>query len=358
MNQKNILLLFSNCILVKGVNRATICDLQKDQVYFIPLGLYEILTKHKGKKLELIKEIYNFQFDDIIDKYVDFLITNELAFFCSNPKNFPSLKKEWKFPGELSNAIIERDTNSNYDFKLAISQLEDLGCRYIELRYYNIISVEELISTINSISESQIKNIDIFIKYDLNVNIQELTTKLLIYSRIGRIIIHSINKQEIPEFNNSKVCFLEEIINNNSHCGKISSNYFQSNTDLYMESQYYNNCLNKKISIDIDGNIRNCPSLKDSYGNLNDIAIEDAIDKPGFKKYWNITKDQISVCKDCEFRYVCTDCRAYIESPEDVYSKPLKCGYDPYNNKWEDWTVNPLKLKAIEYYGMVELIKK
>jgi hypothetical protein len=79
---------------------------------------------------------------------------------------------------------------------------------------------------------------------------------------------------------------------------------------------------------------------------------KEALEKPGFKK------DQIEVCKDCEFRYICTGCRAYLEDPEDIHSKPLKCGYNPYTCEWEEWSTNPLKQKAIEHYGMQELVKK
>jgi hypothetical protein len=35
-----------------------------------------------------------------------------------------------------------------------------------------------------------------------------------------------------------------------------------------------------------------------------------------------------------KFRYVCLDCRAYLSRPEDRYSKPAKCGYDPYTTQW------------------------
>lgn len=37
----------------------------------------------------------------------------------------------------------------------------------------------------------------------------------------------------------------------------------------------------------------------------------------------------------CEFRYICIDCRAYLVAPENIYSKPQKCGYDPFTNKWK-----------------------
>lgn len=59
-----------------------------------------------------------------------------------------------------------------------------------------------------------------------------------------------------------------------------------------------------------------------------------------------------TVCKDCEFRYICTDCRAYVEDPDDILSKPLKCGYNPYTGEWSEWSTNPLKQKAIDFYGM------
>ncbi|WP_066439517.1 hypothetical protein [Chryseobacterium sp. CCH4-E10] len=43
------------------------------------------------------------------------------------------------------------------------------------------------------------------------------------------------------------------------------------------------------------------------------IKNEPSIATLNFKKYRNLTKDQIEVCKDCEFLYICTDCRAYSE---------------------------------------------
>jgi hypothetical protein len=49
---------------------------------------------------------------------------------------------------------------------------------------------------------------------------------------------------------------------------------------------------------------------------------------------------------------MCSDCRAYVENPNDLYSKPLKCGYDPYTTKWEEWSTHPLKQDAINYYGL------
>ncbi|MDQ1098727.1 SPASM domain peptide maturase of grasp-with-spasm system [Chryseobacterium sp. SORGH_AS909] len=92
-----------------------------------------------------------------------------------------------------------------------------------------------------------------------------------------------------------------------------------------------------------------------NFGNIKNISLEEAVNHKDFKQYWNLTKDSIEVCKDCELRYVCTDCRAYTEQTHtkdglDI-SKPLKCGYDPYTGTWKEWSTNPLKQKAIKAYG-------
>ena len=55
----------------------------------------------------------------------------------------------------------------------------------------------------------------------------------------------------------------------------------------------------------------------------------------GFKSLWGIKKENIDVCKDCEFRHLCTDCRAIIMEPENIFSQPAKCNYNPYLAKWK-----------------------
>ena len=116
-----------------------------------------------------------------------------------------------------------------------------------------------------------------------------------------------------------------------NNCGIIN---FES-LSFGVETQFkinkkFNGCLYKKIAIDSKGNIKNCPYIINNFQHNN---LKDALTDDNFKKLWFIKKDDIEICKDCEFRYNCTDCRAFtIEN--DVYSKPLKCNYNPYTNEW------------------------
>jgi hypothetical protein len=49
---------------------------------------------------------------------------------------------------------------------------------------------------------------------------------------------------------------------------------------------------------------------------------------------------------------VCTDCRAFLMNKDDIYSKPLKCGYDPKRAEWTDWQSNQASIPSFDYYNM------
>ena len=67
--------------------------------------------------------------------------------------------------------------------------------------------------------------------------------------------------------------------------------------------------------------------MKTSFGNIDRNNIVDVAISTVFQRHWQITKEQIRVCRDCEFRMICSDCRAFLH---DDYAKPAKCDYDPY----------------------------
>jgi radical SAM protein with 4Fe4S-binding SPASM domain len=87
------------------------------------------------------------------------------------------------------------------------------------------------------------------------------------------------------------------------------------------------------MALDTEGNIKPCPSIQATIGNIRDFDLRDIASNTVIQSY-NIAKDQIEVCKDCEFRYICHDCRAYL-SPDKINAKPKYCNYDPYTATWQ-----------------------
>ncbi len=351
--------LFVCCMVVGGAKRSIICDLQRNTYIIIPNSLLSIIDYSNTMTIGKLKSHLNHEFDTQIEEFYEKLVKEDLGFFTTKPDLFPELDKSWKSPLKISNALVDISENNQFDVYEVFYQLDQLGCKALQIRIYSEININYLHDLLALVKTSRITSIELFLPFSDDFHsiaqLQEIVDKHL---RITSIVVHSSKRNEIKLHKNTQLVFTQDRLNSNIHCGKIAEQFFSSNISLYMEAQHHNTCLNRKISVDTEGNIKNCPSMKESYGNIRDTTLMEALEKPGFKKYWNITKDQVAVCRDCEFRYICTDCRAYIEDPENMYSKPLKCGYNPYTCEWEEWSTNPLKQKAIEYYGMQELVEK
>jgi SPASM domain peptide maturase of grasp-with-spasm system len=348
--------MFACCLPVKGSERALICDVQRQTHHFIPLGLYEILTLHDGKTLQTVKASYQNQYDDIIEEYFEFLEQKEYIFFTDTPQLFPSLDLKWDAPFQITNAIIDLQKNVyRLNWVNLVQELEVLGCKHLQIRCFLPQPLLFLEQIMQQFETKRIVSVEWIIAYQSELGKSSLFHFCQKYPRVSAIYVHGAPTTEtlyLSEQGMGHLFFMETWISSESHCGIISAAAFSINIQTFTEAQLHNTCLNRKISIDKEGYIKNCPSMKQHYGNIRDTSLQQALEHPDFKKYWNVHKDQIKVCKDCEFRYICTDCRAYVEDPQDRYSKPLKCGYNPYTCEWEEWSTNPLKQKAIDHYNL------
>lgn len=350
--------------LVKGANKALICDLERNKFYPIPLSLYKILKNEKNKTPEDVVKRYsgdNLEIKSIVEEYFDFLIKEDLIFFSNNSHLYSKIKLDWDYPAIISNAIIDFGLENLQFITEIVKQLENLNCNAVQLRFFEkVVSLVQIEKIITCFEDSLIENLDIFFEYQpfLQENLEKLVIK---FPRINSITMYNnpnhIGFEPLNTKGRGKLFSFPSMISM-KNCGIVKNFYFITNIKHFSESQNHNTCLNRKISIDKEGYIKNCPSMSHHFGHISNTKLEDVIKNEDFIKYWQIKKDDITKCKDCEFRHICTDCRAYRDDPGDLYSAPLKCGYDPYNGIWEEWSTSPLKQKAIEFYGMQELIKK
>jgi SPASM domain peptide maturase of grasp-with-spasm system len=241
----------------------------------------------------------------------------------------------------------------NRDWLDISKQLEAIKCYHVQIRCYMPVAMERLELIASCFRSGLMQAFEILLPWN-NYNPEALTD--LAEQNPKLRILQCFNAPEAMEIRQQKNGFgsistIRENITSAAHCGVIHPSLFSVNTETYTESLAHNSCLNRKISIDTEGNIKNCPSMNESFGNIEDTTLLEAIHNPAFKKYWNITKDEITKCKDCEFRHICTDCRAFVGTPGDRYAAPLKCGYDPYTCVWETWSDHPLKQQAVAHYS-------
>ncbi len=365
MSKTNIFLFSTDCKLVKGLMRGLLIDAQRNEHFLVPNSVIEFINKANKKALENIYKLYSEQLD-IVEEYIHFLDDKELIIWLDSleeVKFFPKKSLDWDYPALISNAVISISYQSNISYlEFIVEKLELIQCYNILIKFEGNLKLTQIINYLNQFNESMIT----FIEVSLECNDKEVIDELIEYSKLNARIAQlsffdcSVSKDSyfFDDENNRLVLFSAKRLSV-LNCGITKPAYFNNLESHYTESLVYNSCLNRKLSIDAEGNIKNCPSITKSYGNINDpnLDIKAIACSEEFQAVWHINKDKIDVCKVCEFRHVCTDCRAYIEDPEDIYSKPLKCGYNPYTCEWEEWSTHPMKQKAIDYYGMREIIK-
>ena len=116
--------------------------------------------------------------------------------------------------------------------------------------------------------------------------------------------------------------------------------HFNTSKERFDKAIHQNTCWYGKLAIDSLGNVFPCVFHRTlSYGNLLNQSIEDVLKSENLRLGWLTDFSKINVCKDCEFRFACKDCRALGALSGDFFGKNPRCLYNPYLGKWE----SPLK---------------
>lgn len=350
-------------MVVTGVKNAVICDLQKNESELVPVEIGHILKLlNSGTSIEKAATLNSHTEQDLIQGYIDYMAEQGYGFYCNeNDFNlFPDLDTSYDVPYKITNAIIERTPENLSEIGKITDDLESLGCQHISIIFYRELSMEMFHELFNFFHERTLRSFDIVSKWNNSID-PEFLKKVPADIPLSHLSFFGC-PADLTDYDADdlafEVFFSTEDVKGFSHCGKVDIQSFNTNLPKVLESMNFNSCLHKKLSIDINGNIKNCPAMTSSFGNIKDVHLKEVLDDTSFKKYWKVKKDSVNICRECEFRYICTDCRAYTERTHidaeglDT-SKPLKCGYDPTTGTWEEWSTNPLKQMAIQSYGIL-----
>jgi len=323
-------MLYACCLPVKGASRSIICDLQRDTFTYITNEIFDMLNS-----TVFLEKIENSDKKDDIIAILNYLKEEGVGFYTSNPENFPKINFALNdFPEIVKNSIIDFDRNSNHDLLSIVEQLSELRCSAVELRFFDEVSQDIFTKYLSCFVSSTIRTLNIVLRYSDWTTLENMDEILFNNKRLNKIVIHnSCNALSQKQNLQSRIHYIVDNIQDAFCCGNISPYYFISNIDFFKDAITSNTCLNKKICVDSRGDVKNCPAMSISYGHISTTRLKECLDNEQFKKMWSIKKDDVEVCKNCEFRYICTDCRVFTIN-DNLYSKPKKCNYDPYKNTW------------------------
>ena len=333
--------LFPHCIPVKGAKRSIICNLHEGYYSFITNDLYDILKANSTLNINDLVKDFGEENQNTIEEYLNMLLDSKYLFELIDKdaeRYFPKFNLEFDTPSLIDNAIVDVNKKNIIGTVELTKELDELGCHAILFRVIGPVEQQELENLLSPPELSSIEHIDFLISDCKNVSKINFNPLFKQYLRLNSVVIYAAKKKSVKKIlteDGAQIgCIVEtnETFNLCQHCPSITPKDFIINPLHFSESINYNNCLNKKITIDVDGNIKNCPSFKNTFANHSDINLKDFVTtNSSFKELWKINKDLISVCQDCEFRYICSDCRSTIGK----YQKPLNCNYNPYNASWE-----------------------
>jgi len=335
--------LYAHCIPVRGFLRSSICDLQREDIYYIPNEIAEILTIEESVPLTGLFERYP-ERKDLLTQYIHYFLEHQLGFFTQTPDSFPAMDMKWDEPSYISNAIVDIDDKHQVNFKDIFNGLRKVGCRHIQVRFFRPSTPDELTGMLDLLDSTMFKSIEIIVAYSDEIGADFYEYLITGYKRIKSIFVHSspitrihriVDKEIGYGTNMGNIVYTEQPILSNACCGVINPLTFSVNIKTFTEAQQFNTCLNKKVGIDTNGDIKNCPSGKEVFGNIYKDDLELALkSNPAYEAMWHLKKNDFKACSDCEHRFVCVDCRMFLSDPNDKLSKPLKCGYDPYSVQW------------------------
>ena len=337
-----ILLWDNNCRVTNGIKYSIIINLISEEYVRIESNLLteiDFLIKNRiinpllnadTNTINIITELLNYNYLHWIDADISDYITtnNDDEFYESNAQN---------------DMIIDIGKESLHNPFIILELINSKPIYYLQIRYYyNILDTNYIEKLLKALNRSNVKYIEILHPYSKKIDVPKTHNLVKNNEIILALILYNTplgNKDDIYKSDQEifSITYSSDDIMDETSCGKISTESFVVNHKFYRFSKQFNNCLKNKISIDRFGQIKNCPSCKENFGSISDtknfIKIFDLMLE---SKLSSIIKDEISICKSCEYRYICSDCRVYLSNEADVYSKPLKCGYDPASGNWDE----------------------
>lgn len=334
--------LFSDIKITEGFKRDLLIDLGREKVHLIPKELTALIKDLPTRKI--------FTPDEQLT--ISELLAVEWIFECEEEEShlFLAIPEDWDYPASITNAVIELGNENLGYFNFLLMELINNGCFYVQMIIPEKLSSEALNSFIEHIHHSDLLGVGLILNYFSESYYSTFIENFFALKIVNDdVIIFGCEDKYIQSKYRQRVKFIEGNYKA-SGCGLICKKHFSVSVSFYNESQHYNTCLNRKVFIDKNGDVKNCPALATIFGNVKTMALKAVVSKSDFQELGQIRKEKIKVCRDCEYRNICSDCRAFLEDPLDRYSKPLKCGYNPYTNEWKEWSTLPEKQKSITFY--------
>ncbi|MEZ4936671.1 MAG: hypothetical protein R2799_03670 [Crocinitomicaceae bacterium] len=309
-----------NVIFTRGYNRTLILDFYRGKIEFIPNSVWTVFEEIENQQSFNLHAVSN-----DFDEYLSFLLENEYII-----EEFRDHIKPLEFisPSSIHDFLFICDKKQNS--VIPIQLLEKFHIKDFLIISDSSEFLNELIAQIENTNQS-LKNITVVYKNNSNkLTVESIKSLLDRNPLIHEFYCFNHNKTEEitnnrysiftfeDKFNfkdlssQPRIIFDQEIYVRNKTAKGIYSSYLEINMNN-MSARYSSN-LDEEIKLQILEYLKNF-----KLSNIPTTSFE---------------KDEIQICQDCEFRYVCCDRRIPEKSKEGLLYYQNECEYNPYISKF------------------------
>lgn len=319
----NFLRNFSDTTLYSGYSRAIGIDFSRQRVYFFDPKLVSLLIDSKYcSSIESLSEK-----EPHLLPLIEELVAKEIVFKTNSPELFPNeffFEESFSLKETIHVKFIEFDEFILADLKKIINSFQIKAGKF-DLRK---CSHEFITSIAAYFSDTTFESLEFLVNFNVSSDFidfaQECTSK---NGALLRISIDGLpNDFVFPEVSEVSFCDLDE-----------SFPKIVPSQKLFSETLFVNNFFHKKLFVNENGEIQTGENPDKTIGVIGKIgldSLEEIVLETNGTGLGIIQKDQISVCKDCEFRYICVDNRTPISRSKNDYFFESECPYNPYITKW------------------------
>jgi len=352
MAEQSVFRLYSSCRFVRGGAFSAIYDLTRRLLFRFPASFNAVFERCENEGLDLqgLGQISDLARDEVVSA-LDFLRERELGRFYDavSAATLAPLRERWDAPYGLLSAIVDVDYKIP-DWSAVLGALDRQSCRALQVRCFSDrMKPEQVELALRHLRDSGILRVEFLVNWSEPWNGDAWLGLFEAYRNLHVIRIFAAPEDKVqpmvqPALRGRVARFETRLLTGPDDCGSIMpQSLAMPSTGLFSELKQFNGCLNRKLSIRSNGQICNCPAMARSFG--DDLGkLDEIIASADFRAPWTIRKDEIEVCSGCEFRYVCTDCRAHL-GDDLSRSKPARCGYDPVTGQWAESASSALELR-------------
>ncbi len=320
--------IFPTSIIVDGYNKSVLLNLSGNDFIELPVLLKNLILSLQKNSIKKVARMHSIKKKEI-DDFVNQLCMLKIGFKSDVQVKFRKLNHSVESPYNANTLIFSIDS-LNFKMNTSILNYLNIDCLGFHIKVqFDLKELKDFITeTVKLMNFNTIQ-----IRFFVSVKKESIEEIIAIHSKITHIILENEMEDKIVFYNDKTILFL----NRNYVANKTR---FVINLPYYLEAKNFNYQVHKNLIFDSYGNIRfhsNSPITKFHINSITNRKELQLLYKSGiYKNSLKAKKDDIDICKHCEFRYMCVDSRLPIKRNENEWYFDSECNYNPYIAKWQN----------------------